>query len=407
MRFVSPHAWGLQWRLRLQTSITLLEEHFGLEKEAIVANAPGRVNLIGEHTDYNGGYVLPFAIDRFTSVALRPRTDRHMHIYAAAFDETFEASLPFDSASPTGTWRDYPIGILLELKRQANLSFGFDAIITGNVPLGAGLSSSASLEVALALSLSKLYGIELEDLELVKLCQHAENEFVGTQSGIMDQYASLLAHDRSAILLNTTSLEHRYIPLELGDMALLVVNSGVQRELASSGYNDRRRECQEALRLLQEAMPEQKMRALSDLGLDDLPQLEHTMPETLMMRARHVVEENERVLEMVNALEHDDLRTAGKLLFASHASLRDLFQVSTKELDFLVDWGRAHGALGARLVGGGFGGATLHLVGQNQAADYAQKIAVAYRKTFGLTATTIEVRPSPGARARATKKISH
>jgi len=363
-----------------------------------MARAPGRVNLIGEHTDYNGGYVLPFAIDRFTSVALRPRTDRRMQIYAAAFDETFEASLPFDSASPTGTWRDYPIGILLELRKQANPSFGFDAVIAGNVPLGAGLSSSASLEVALALSLSELYGIKLEDLELVKLCQRAENEFVGTQSGIMDQYASLLARDRSAILLNTTTLEHCYIPLELGDVALLVVNSGVQRELTSSGYNDRRRECQEALHLLRERMPERELRSLSDLSLDDLHQLEYNMPEVLMMRAQHVVEENARVLEMVNALEHDDLTTAGKLLFASHASLRDLFQVSTKELDFLVDWGRNNGALGARLVGGGFGGATLHLVSKDYAAQYAEKITAAYHKAFGLPAMTIEVRPSPGAK---------
>ena len=404
MHFASPPARGLQWRSPLQTSIVLLEERFGPGKEVIVARAPGRVNLIGEHTDYNGGYVLPFAIDRFTSIAVRAREDMRVRIYASAFDEAFEATLPLDSPSPTGTWRDYPIGILLELRKHANLPFGFDAVISGNVPLGAGLSSSASLEVALALSLSHLYDIELEDLELVKLCQHAENEFVGTQSGIMDQYASLLARDRSAILLNTTSLEHRSIPLELGGTTLLVVNSGVQRELASSGYNERRRECQEALRLLREALPERELRSLSDLSLDDLHQLEHTIPEALIMRARHVVEENARVLEMVSALEDGDMRSAGRLLFSSHASLRDLFQVSTKELDFLVDWGREHGALGARLVGGGFGGATLHLIPRDHAAEYAEKIEAAYHKRFGLNATTIEVRPSPGAKESATKK---
>jgi len=398
MRFASPLAWGLQWRSPLQTSISLLEERFGPGKDAITARAPGRVNLIGEHTDYNGGYVLPFAIDRFASVALRPRTDRRMRIYAAAFDKTFEASLPLDSPSPSGAWSDYPVGILLELEKRANLSFGFDGVITGNVPLGAGLSSSASFEVALALSLSKLYGIELEDCELVRLCQRAENEFVGTQSGIMDQYASLLARDRSAILLDTASLEHRYIPLDLSDMTLLVINSGVQRELASSGYNDRRRECQEALRWLQERLPERRLRSLSDLSPDDLRQHEQTMPEILTMRARHVIEENARVLEMVNALEHHDRTTAGKLLFASHASLRDLFQVSTEELDFLIDWGRDNGALGARLVGGGFGGATLHLISKGCAAQYAEQITAAYHKAFGLTATTIEVRPSPGAK---------
>ena len=382
----------------MRNSITLLEERFGPGKEAITARAPGRVNLIGEHTDYNGGYVLPFAIDRQNVVTMRPRTDHIIRIYAATFDETFEASLPLVSPSSTGTWSDYPIGILLEIEKHANLPVGFNGVIAGNVPLGAGLSSSASLEVALALSLSRLYNITLTDLELVKLCQHAENSFVGTQSGIMDQYASLLSRDKSALLLNTTSLKHRYIPLELRDVALLVVDSGVRRSLASSGYNDRRRECQETLRLLQERMPERGIHSLSDLSIDDLRRAENALPNTLMMRTRHVIEENERVLEAAVALERDDFITVGRLLFASHASLRDLFQVSTKELDYLVDWGANHGALGARLVGGGFGGVTLHLVPQDLVAKYTQNITIAYQEAFSLNATTIEVRPSPGAK---------
>ncbi|HHR85209.1 MAG TPA: galactokinase, partial [Candidatus Acetothermia bacterium] len=173
-----------------------------------------------------------------------------------------------------------------------------------------------------------------------------------------------------------------------------------------SGYNDRRHECQEALCWLQERLPERRLRSLSDLSPDDLHQLEQTMPEILMMRARHVIEENARVLEMVNALEHHDRKTAGKLLFASHASLRDLFQVSTKELDFLVNWGRESGALGARLVGGGFGGVTLHLMSKGCAAQYAEQITAAYYKAFGLAATTIEVRPSPGANELSAREVS-
>jgi len=382
----------------LRNSITLLEERFGPGKEAITARAPGRVNLIGEHTDYNGGYVLPFAIDRQTVVTIRLRTDHIIRIYAAAFDETFEASLPLVSPPSTGTWSDYLIGILLEIEKHANLPVGFNGVIAGDVPLGAGLSSSASLEVALTLSLSHLYNIKLEDLELIKLCQRAENRFVGTQSGIMDQFVSLLARDKSALLLNTTSLKHRYIPLELRDVALLVVDSGVRRSLVSSGYNDRRHECQEALHLLQELMPERGIHSLSDLSIDDLRQAESALPNTLMMRAQHVIEENERVLKAAAALEREDFITVGKLLFASHASLRDLFQVSTRELDFLVAWAGEHGALGARLVGGGFGGATLHLVPQDLAAKYTQNITIAYQEAFGLNATTIEVRPSPGAK---------
>jgi len=306
--------------------------------------------------------------------------------------------LPLVNPAPTGSWSDYLIGILLEFQHPSTLPFGFDGVVTGNVPLEAGLSSSASLEIALTLSLSHLYDIELTDLELIKLCQRAENGFVGTQSGIMDQYASLLARDKTALLLDTTSLKHRYIPLEIHDTTLLIVDSEVRRSLASSGYNDRRRECQEALRLLQARMPKREIRSLSDLNLDDLRQVKATMPNTLMMRAEHVIEENARVLKTAAALERDDFIAVGKLLFASHASLRDLFQVSTEELDFLVDWAADNGALGARLVGGGFGGVTLHLIAKERAAEYARRITTAYHAKFGLNATTIEVRPSPGAR---------
>jgi len=387
----------------LPDSLALLEDLFGPGTKALTARAPGRVNLIGEHTDYNGGYVLPFAIDRETVVTLRPRSDRIVRVHAAAFDEMIKTNLPLVDPLPSDSWRDYLIGIVVELQQRADLPFGFDGVITGNIPLGAGLSSSASLEIATALSLSHLYEIVLTDLELVKLCQHAENSFVGTQSGIMDQYVSLLARDRSALLLDTTSLKHRYIPLDLRDTTFLIVDSAVRRSLSSSGYNDRRRECQEVLRLLQERMPERAIHSLSDLSPDDLRQAGRNLPRTSMMRVRHVVEENARVLETVSALEREDLETVGKLLFASHASLRGLFQVSTEELDFLVAWAKEHGALGARLVGGGFGGVTLHLVPQDRATEYAREITTAYRAKSGLNATTIEVHPSPGARELTTR----
>lgn len=382
----------------MRNSITLLEERFGPGKEAITARAPGRVNLIGEHTDYNGGYVLPFAIDRETVVTMRPCSDRVIRVYAAAFDETIEMSLPLVSPTAIGTWRDYFIGILIELQQRADLTFGFDGVITGNVPLGAGLSSSASLEVALALALSRLYNIALTDLELIKLCQRAENKFVGTQSGIMDQFVSLLARDKSALLLDATSLKHRYIPLPLQGLELLIVDSAVRRSLSKSAYNNRRRECQEALHLLQKRMPKREIRSLSDLSVDDLRRAESALPKTLMMRVRHVIEENERVLKAAAALERDDFITVGRLLFASHASLRDLFQVSTGELDFLVAWAREHGAVGARLVGGGFGGVTLHLIRKDAMEEYTRDIIAAYHKKLGLNATTIEVHPSPGAK---------
>jgi len=383
----------------LPDSLALLEDRFGPGKDAITARAPGRVNLIGEHTDYNGGYVLPFAIDRETVVTLRARGDRELHVYAAAFDETIEASIPLVSPTPTDTWRDYLVGILSELQQRADLPFGFDGAITGNIPIGAGLSSSASLEVALALGLSRLYNIELEDLDLIALCQRAENEFVGTHCGIMDQYASLLARENSALLLDTRSLKHRYVPLSLDNLTLLIVDSNVRRSLSKSGYNERHRECQEALRFLQEALPNRRINSLSDLDSEGLNKVRQTMPQTLWERTLHVQEENSRVLKVAKALEEGDTKTVGRLLFSSHASLRDLFQVSTPELDFLVDWARAHGALGARLVGGGFGGVTLHLIAEENSENYAQSIREAYQKEFSRKASVLEVHPGPGARA--------
>ncbi len=380
-------------------SLALLEDLFGPGKEAITARAPGRVNLIGEHTDYNGGYVLPFAIDRVTEVALRPRKDRRIRVFAEAFQETDELHLPIEDPTPTGGWQDYLTGILIGLSHRDDLPFGFDGTITGDIPIGAGLSSSAALEVALALGLSRLYKIELRDLDLVTLCQRAENEFVGTHCGIMDQYASLLARENYALLLDIRSLKHRYVPFSLDKLTLLIVDSNIRRSLSKSGYNERRRECQEALCFLQEALPNRRISSLSDLDSEGLNRVRQTKPQTLWERALHVQEENNRVLKVAKALGEGDTKTVGRLLFSSHASLRDLFQVSTHELDFLVDRAKAHGALGARLVGGGFGGVTLHLVAREEAENYTMGIMKAYQGRFGRKASVIEVHPGPGAKS--------
>ena len=375
-----------------------LMRRFGPGEEPWVTRAPGRVNLIGEHTDYNGGYVLPFAIDRYTEVALRPRRDLLVKAYAQAFEEEFGFSLPLRNPTPSGGWADYLLGILLELAGHGELPHGFEVVIVGNVPLSAGLSSSASLEVTLALGLSRLYGIELGDLDLVQLCQRAENTFVGTSCGIMDQYVSYFAREGTALLLDTQVLRHRYVPLGLPGVAFLVIDSSVRRALSQSGYNDRRRECEEALRWLQRAFPDRGIATLSDVTEEDLEPLAREMPAHLWRRALHVVRENARVLSTVAALERGDAEEVGRLLSASHASLRDLYEVSTPELDFLVDWGLAHGALGARLVGGGFGGVTLHLVPEGEADAYVAAIRQAYRRKFGREARALKVRPGPGAK---------
>jgi len=376
----------------------LLRERFGRGPELIVARAPGRVNLIGEHTDYNEGYVLPFAIDRYTEVAVRPRTDRVVRVYSAAVDETLSMELPLRNPKPQGRWSDYLVGILQGFSELRPFPHGFDAAIWGNVPLGAGLSSSASLEVAFAVALVQLYGLELDGLELVRLCQRAEAGFVGMPCGIMDQYTAYFGEAGHALFLDTRALEHRAVPLDLEGMALVVVDSSVRRALAGSGYALRRRECEEAARWLSRRFPGRGIRTLRDVDGAMLEMVQGEMPGTLWRRARHVVEENARVLATVDALEKGDSDEVGRLLTVSHASLRDLFEVSIPEIDFLVDWGLEHGAAGARLVGGGFGGVTLHLVAAELREKYAAEIKKAYWERFRIEAKAVEVRPGSGAK---------
>jgi len=380
------------------SSADFLMTTFGSGPAPQITKAPGRVNLIGEHTDYNGGYVLPFAIDRTTEIALRPRSDRAVHACSTAFPGVAELELPIPESTPTREWHDYLIGILLELSHHIEFPYGFDVAISSNVPFRAGLSSSAALEVALALALTRLYGIQLDDVEFVQLCQRVEVEFVGTNCGIMDQYASLLARDGSALLLDVATMTHRHVPIDLKDTSFLVVDSTVRRELSQSSYNERRRECEQALDWLRDTLPERRLSSLSELTMREFDDVKYRMPELLCRRAAHVVSENERVRRTAEALVHGDASTVGELLYASHASLRDQYEVSTPELDFLVEWGARNGALGARIVGGGFGGTTLHLVPSYEKRRYVEGIVDAYKSETGKRASVWGVRPSPGAR---------
>jgi len=382
----------------MRESECLLEERFGQGEAVVVARAPGRVNLIGEHTDYTGGYVLPFAIDRFTEVALRPRADRKIRVFAEAFEDVWESDLPFGRPFPSGGWEDYLKGVLLELSRYVEIRFGFDGAIIGDVPVGAGLSSSAALQIAFAIGLLHVYETKLDDLELIKLCRRAENGFVGTACGIMDQYASLLGQEGMALFLDTRALTHRCVPLALKETVFLVIDSGVRRSLSSSGYNERQRECQEATTRIAHVLPNRAIHSLRDVTREDLAAIAGDVPEALHRRATHVVLENARVLSAASALERGNVEELGALLYESHRSLRELFQVSTPELDRLVDWGRGNGALGARLMGGGFGGATLHLVPRKLRVEYIRGIVEDYECAFGRRAAVLNVCPSRGAK---------
>ncbi|HEV2238319.1 MAG TPA: galactokinase [Ktedonobacterales bacterium] len=316
---------------------------FGATPE-VVTSAPGRVNLIGEHTDYNGGYVLPCAIDRRTAVALG-RGDGPF--YSADFDDARPRPGPRE-----GAWVDYPRGVAWALAEAGMAVPAFQAAFAGDVPQGAGLSSSAAIEAATVLALDALGALGLARTAMAQLCQRAENQFVGVQSGIMDQYASLLGQAGQALLVDCRSLASEAVPLDLAGagLSLLVCDTGVKRGLAATGYNDRRATCERAATRL-------GLRQLRDATLADLAQLSGEE----LLRARHVVTENARVLAAVTALRQHDFAAFGALMYASHASLRDDYAVSTPELDAVVATARAAGAPGARLTGAGFGGCAIAL----------------------------------------------
>ena len=332
------------------------------EAPELVASAPGRVNLIGEHTDDNGGFVLPYAIERRVAVAVGRGGGE---LYSTDFDETRPAE-----AAREGAWADYPRGVVWAAREAGFEVPEFRAAFAGDVPQGAALSSSAAIEAATALALDALFGLGIERRDLAVLCRKAENDFVGVESGIMDQYASLLCENGAALFVDCRSLEAERVPLSVEEMglSLLVCDTRVKRGLGETGYNERQKECELAAKTL-------GVEELRDAGEGDL----YKLSGKELLRAQHVVSENARVLEAVEALRGEDFVGLGQLMYASHDSLRDDFEISTPELDAFVQLSRENGALGARLTGGGFGGCAIALV----AAEEADALAESVRHRFG------------------------
>ena len=379
----------------------LLVRTFGRGSENVVTEAPGRVNIIGEHTDYNDGLVLPFATQMTTGVALRRNSMRVLRVVSEAFGEPVELPMPVDVPQRRNSeWYDHVAGLIWSFRDHLPTASGLDVAISSTVPLASGMSSSAALEIALAIGLRQIFDLCVDDVELVKHCQQADIGYVGINSGIMDQYASLMARAGSALLLDVRAMEHRHVSADMHDMSWVVIDSDVRRQLATSGYNDRRDECREALSMIQALSGSGSAHSLRDISTSDLPSIEFGLPSVLFKRVRHVVEENERVRRMVEALQAEDPATVGRLLTESHASLRDLYQVSIPEINFLVDAGLEWGAGGGRIMGGGFGGVTLHLVPTEFLERFRNGVVEAYTREFGRTALVIPVVPSAGARQR-------
>jgi galactokinase len=358
--------------------------------------APGRVNLIGEHTDYNDGFVLPFAIDRATTVALSPRDDRRIRL-VSTFDETVvESDLDRVADHAFSGWSAYPLGVVWAISERTGVApiAGFDVAFDSDVPVGAGLSSSAAIEMAVAVALNDVWGLGFDAADLARIGQRAENIAVGAPTGIMDQSASVFGERDAAVFLDCRSLAVEQVPLgfDAAGLVLLVVDTKVEHAHATGGYRDRREACERGAAAL-------GVHALRDLTLADLPRARALLDDVTYRRVKHIVTEDARVLESVAALRAGDLAGFGALMDASHVSMRDDFEISVPQLDAVVETAQAAGAVGARMTGGGFGGCAIALVRTEQAEPIADAVLGVFAEHGWHEPVPFTVRPSDGARA--------
>lgn len=361
----------------------------------ITYRAPGRVNLIGEHTDYNAGFVMPAAIGFSVYAGISPREDRKLQIYSDNFSDGVEIDLDDASLRARGHWSDYPIGVAVMLERAGYRLRGARVQIHSEVPMGSGLSSSAAVEVAVACALVANSNLTIERTELALLCQQAENEFVGARVGIMDQFVALFGEAQKALLLDCRSLEYQLVPLP-ANVRLVVCNTMVKHELASSAYNERRAQCEAGVKHLARALP--KVTALRDVTVEQLEQFGRDLPEVEYRRCRHVITENARVLAAAEALKRGDLGRFGGLMAESHRSLRDDYEVSCRELDLTVELAsKQEGVYGARMTGGGFGGCTINLVDAAHVEDFQRQVAEGYEQSTSLKPEIYNCEASKGA----------
>jgi galactokinase len=368
-------------------------ERFGANPQVVVS-APGRVNIIGEHTDYNDGYVLPTAIGRRIVVAAAARDDGAVILCSGNLKG--EVVFTLDAVRPSGDWGDYPKGIVAKLLERNYPIHGFDAFFLSNLPIGAGVSSSAAIEVAVCYLLQKLFGFKVPPDRSALLCQQAEHDFAGTRCGIMDQFVSVIGKSGHALFLDCRTLEYRHVPLSLGDYLLVACDSRVERGLVDSEYNRRRNECEQGVEAL--ARRYGNVRALRDVTSAQLEECSAEMPEAVFRRCRHIVLENDRVLAAIDAMEANDLKRLGELMNRSHDSLRDDYEVSCSELDLLVSTAReVSGVLGSRLTGAGFGGSTISLVHRDAIDEFQTRLSESYLEAFNAMPHFFECVPSDGA----------
>lgn len=359
----------------------------------VCVKSPGRINLLGEHTDYNDGYVMPAAIDLAVYLAISKRSDPTLKWFAADLNQTYEGNIERLDRSPLG-WPDYWLGAIQQLKLAGCKISGFNAVVTADLPIGAGLSSSAALTCGILFALNHVFELNLPTIQLIKMAQATEHTFIGLQCGIMDQFANMMGREGQVILLDCRSLDHQYAPFDFPGIDLVLLDTGVKHSLAASAYNQRRQECFAGVQLIQKKFP-----AVQSLRDADVDMIAATIPKSDIahQRCMYVVQENNRVLDSVEQLKQGNLTAFGKNMFSTHAGLRDQYAVSCDEADFLVAQAKAtHFVVGARMMGGGFGGCTLNLIPTSEMESFLTTISHQYMDRFQRNLVFHRVRLSAG-----------
>ncbi|NLB02827.1 MAG: galactokinase [Bacteroidales bacterium] len=354
--------------------------------------SPGRVNLIGEHTDYNGGFVFPGAIDKLIVAAIKPNDTEIVRVYSYDMKETAEFAL---DEKPTASWALYIYGVISEISKRGLKVGGFDCVFGGDIPIGSGLSTSAALESTFAFALNDLFNLGLARIDMALIGQAAEHNAVGVRCGIMDQFASVFGETDHLIRLDCRSLEYELVPFHPKNCRLVLLDTQVKHNLAASEYNIRRAECEEGVATIQKKHPQVKL--LRDVSLDLLNDFKKELKESTYRRCRYVIEENQRLLDACEALKHDNYTEFGKKMYGSHEGLSKEYNVSCKELDFLVSIAIKNGALGARMMGGGFGGCTINLLEESHYAAFVEEAIAAYKIEFNKAPKIYEVKIGKGS----------
>jgi galactokinase len=370
-------------KLNENSMVARFTELFGSSTEPLVVRSPGRVNLIGEHTDYNDGFVLPAAIDKAAWVAITRREDKKVSLFAQEFDQHFETSLT--SLAPTTVhWPNYILGVADQLQKSGIEISGFNLLLAGDIPIGAGLSSSAAVECATLFALNELFDLHLTKAEMVHIAQHAEHEFAGVKCGVMDMFTSLFGKKDHVISLDCRNLFYEYVPLDLKGYKIVLLNTNVNHRLSASAYNTRRKECEQGVEWVKEHI--EFVQALRDVTGNMLEQFVLPRDPLIYQRCRYVVDENHRLLQACRDLKRGDIESLGKRMFETHEGLSKKYEVSCAELDFLVDYVKGIPAvLGARMMGGGFGGCTINIIKEESVEELVDALDPAYKKATGLS----------------------